>query len=95
MNNKPLRQIIEEVMTVKAQWSLRDFVEAIEILQLDEAPKDPAKPLWRTASTTSVAVFNYQCGRLLPTNPVRVGQGQEGDEEPDAGRRPVRDDGRT
>jgi hypothetical protein len=61
VNNKPLRQIIEEVMTVKAQWSIRDLVQAIEILRPDEAPKDPDKPSWvTTTSTTGVAVFFQQ-----------------------------------
>jgi len=48
-------------MTEQAEWSMRDFANAIEILKPGDTPKDPAKPAWYTAATTeSVAMFFQQ-----------------------------------
>lgn len=80
MNNKPLKQIIEELMPDKAEWSIRDFVQAIEILQPDKAPKDPDKPSWVTiTSTTGVAVFFQQTlYQLVSEKKIRKNQTPEG-----------------
>ena len=72
MNKKPLTQIIQEVMTQKPEWAIREFVTAIQIIGPQDTPDGSDRPVWITAASVEgrATMIQQSLYHLLRENKV-------------------------